>query len=218
MQLSDQQTAYLFKFIERKFVYWYDLQVELADHLASHIETEMEVNPGLLFETAVERIYQQFGLFGFAKLVQEKQIQVAKAGNKLWWQTIRSFLNWPKCGLLFLSGFISWQLTDLFDPALLMPAFMAVYIISKLVLIIKFQHFKKNLRRLMLIEAGGAASFVSFLFDMLLFTRDHNDSRISFCIYFTIGVIMTFATFYVFFSIKKQVYQLYPGAIKQIAN
>ncbi|MES2645960.1 MAG: hypothetical protein V4717_03715 [Bacteroidota bacterium] len=216
MQLSDQQIDYLFKFIERKFVYWYDLQIELADHLASHIEAEMDKDPGLLFETAVEKIYQQFGLFGFAKLVQEKQIQVAKAGRKLWWQAVRTFLSWPKFGLLILFAIISWQLTSLFDLWLLMPAFIIVYFISKVALIIKFQKFKERYRRLMLIEAGMGAGFVSFLFDMLLFTGDHYESRLAFCIYFTCGTIILFAFFHVFHSIKKQVTLLYPGALKHL--
>jgi hypothetical protein len=52
MQLSAEQIQVLFSFTEKKKVHWYDLQLELVDHLACRIEEEMEADTSLSFEAA----------------------------------------------------------------------------------------------------------------------------------------------------------------------
>ena len=72
MALSKQQIDELFIFTEKKFVKWYDLQLELVDHLANKIEEELEQNPNTNLETALKKVYATFGIFGFARIVSEK--------------------------------------------------------------------------------------------------------------------------------------------------
>jgi hypothetical protein len=48
---------------------YYDLQVELADHLANAIEEQMSSNRNLSFQKALENVHQSFGISGFAPLV-----------------------------------------------------------------------------------------------------------------------------------------------------
>jgi len=88
MKLSKEQIEELFTFTHKKGVRWYDLQCELVDHLALQIEAEISKDPHLSFEEAVKIIYKRFGIFGFSKIVQEKEAQVRKQGNKLWWKPI----------------------------------------------------------------------------------------------------------------------------------
>ena len=52
MTLSTEHIQQLFSFTEKKFVRWYDLQVELVDHLANKIEAEMAADSSLSFERA----------------------------------------------------------------------------------------------------------------------------------------------------------------------
>ena len=65
MQLSSKEIDLLFEFTKKKLVHWYDLQVELVDHLAARIEEEMQADQKLSFEQALEKVYKGFGLFGF---------------------------------------------------------------------------------------------------------------------------------------------------------
>ncbi len=95
MTLSNEQIQQLFLFTEKKFVRWYDLQVELVDHLANKIEAEMEANSTLSFERALANVYAGFGIFGFAQIVREKEKSLRKANNKLLWKEIGNQFTWP---------------------------------------------------------------------------------------------------------------------------
>ena len=95
MNLTTEQIEKLFDFTNKKFVRWYDLQVELVDHLANKIEALMIENPSLSFERALGDVYQSFGLFGFAHIVQQKENEMCKQNNKLWWSEFMAQFSWP---------------------------------------------------------------------------------------------------------------------------
>jgi hypothetical protein len=96
MALNNEQIETLFHFTKKKFVHFYDLQVELVDHLASSIEEEMKIDPALSFEHALQKVYNRFGIFGFAKVVQEKQSALVKHNRRIWWNAVGSFFTIPK--------------------------------------------------------------------------------------------------------------------------
>ena len=81
-KLSEIEIKRLFEFAEKKLVHWYDLQIEIVDHLASGIEAEMQATSGLTFESALEHVYRSFGMFGFAKIVQERQKTPCQSSKK----------------------------------------------------------------------------------------------------------------------------------------
>src|SRR5690242_5049065 len=118
MQLSDDQIQYLFKFTEKKSVRWYDLQIELVDHLASRIE---------------EKVYKEFGLFGFSKIIQAKQAELQRGVRKIWWREVRGFFSWPKVILLALIVAVLWTLSQMLPLNFLMIGFLVAYIIVSLV-------------------------------------------------------------------------------------
>ena len=95
MTLSPEQVQTLFAFTEKKFVRWYDLQVELVDHLANKIEAAIEKNPSLSFDRALGNVYAEFGIFGFAEIVRERENALRKANNKLLWNEIKNQFTWP---------------------------------------------------------------------------------------------------------------------------
>lgn len=71
--LTKEQIESLFTFCEKHFVKYYEVQLELVDHLANAIELKMADDPNLSFEEALEEVHQSFGVMGFAPLVAEKQ-------------------------------------------------------------------------------------------------------------------------------------------------
>jgi hypothetical protein len=95
MELNKEQIEKLFLFTEKKSVDWYDVQAEIVDHLANKIEAEMEQNASLDFETALTKVYATFGIFGFARIVKQKEEQVRKANNKLWKIEFKNQFTWP---------------------------------------------------------------------------------------------------------------------------
>ena len=101
MMLTEEQIQSLFTFCEKHFVKYYDVQVELVDHLANAIEIEMRADPLLTFEKAVEKIYRSFGYGGFQPLVNEKEKMAEKQIKILFWKLFKSHFGWPKV-LFFL--------------------------------------------------------------------------------------------------------------------
>lgn len=77
MNLSQEQIADLFSFVKRKYVPYYDLQIELVDHLATSIEQKMTVNPSISFESALRETYKGFGITGFSQYRCSKEKELS---------------------------------------------------------------------------------------------------------------------------------------------
>ena len=212
MQLSDDQVQYLFLFTEKKSVRWYDLQVELVDHLASRIEEVMTTDTSLSFESALQKVYKGFGIAGFSRVIQEKQIQLERSAQKRWWREIRIAFTWPKIVLLALVFGLCWQLALRFDPTLLMRIFGVGYILVSIIMI--FYLFKRTRRKLLFLETGSRYyPWMVAVFEWFIVFRDHGFSNIEFCSYATIGVLIKVVSFQLYNKVNKEAKKLYPEAL-----
>ena len=113
--LTSEQIESLFTFCRKHFVYYYDVQVELVDHLANAVEAEMKAVPEITFEKALEKVHAGFGIFGFAPLVAEKEKMAIKKERRLFWNICKEQFRWPKILLFFLLTILMFTLfsTDL---------------------------------------------------------------------------------------------------------
>lgn len=105
--LTNEQIQELHAFCYRHYVRYYDVQVELVDHLANAIEAQQEANPTLSFEDALRNVYKGFGVMGFGPLVSAKQKAVGKQARKQLWRFFRQQFRWPAI-LLALMVFASF--------------------------------------------------------------------------------------------------------------
>jgi len=96
MALSKENIDSLYKFTRKHFVEWYDLQIELVDHLADDIELIMEKNPSISFEEAKNRAFKKFGVFGFSDVIEQKQNALSKKYWKLVLSIISEYFKLPK--------------------------------------------------------------------------------------------------------------------------
>ncbi|WP_165731540.1 hypothetical protein [Polaribacter sp. 20A6] len=87
MKFSENQIDELYKFTKKHYVYYYDVQTELVDHLANDIEEIWVAQPLLTFEEARDTSFKKFGIFGFMDVVESRQ----KAMNKRYWKIILRF-------------------------------------------------------------------------------------------------------------------------------
>lgn len=94
-ELSTEQIDQLFDFTKRKYVDFYDIQVEIVDHLASAIEAEYEKSNDISFETALTNVYSSFGIFGFSDVQEQKATAVWKKNSTLWYKTFANQFRWP---------------------------------------------------------------------------------------------------------------------------
>lgn len=114
--LTDEQIDTLFKFVKSKYVDFYDVQVELVDHLASEVETRMTETPGVPFEAALQQVYSGFGIFGFSDLVEEKQNAVNTQSRHLWWESVKSLFRLPMLIGSIIGGMVIFIGFEFFNP------------------------------------------------------------------------------------------------------
>lgn len=87
--LTKEQIARLYKFCVQHYVRYYDVQIELVDHLANAIEAKMEADKKLDFETALSSVYAGFGVMGFSKIITEK----TEAASRQIWKNNRKYFR-----------------------------------------------------------------------------------------------------------------------------
>ena len=118
-KLTPEQIDNLFELCEFHNVRYYDVQIELVDHLASAIEAFWETNPELPFEEAAFMVGEQFGIepfshasynsilpsisglhlsgeSGFVAIKEAKEKELQRKYERLQWKYIGEFFKLPK--------------------------------------------------------------------------------------------------------------------------
>ncbi|MEO8819359.1 MAG: hypothetical protein ABI267_08845 [Ginsengibacter sp.] len=144
MMLSEQQIQSLFTFCEKHFVKYYDVQVELVDHLANAVELEMQKDPKISFEKALEKVHQSFGVMGFAPLVAEKQAAAEKQSRKLFWHLLKGQFGWPKVLAFFVVTAILFSIFT-FDNSLMNSFSFVIVFLCWPVLLVSLLRIRREL-------------------------------------------------------------------------
>jgi len=95
-KITEQEINQIFDFTKKHYVEFYDVQVELVDHLANAIEEQWKESPKLPFEEGLQIEFKKFGIFGFTGLVEQKQAELNKYYNKMLWNEVLQFISIPK--------------------------------------------------------------------------------------------------------------------------
>ena len=115
--LTDEQIEALYAFVKSKYVDYYDVQLELVDHLASEVEQRKAANPAVSFDTALQQVYGGFGIFGFSDVVAAKGKTVNLRNRHILWKATKSLFVLPNIVgslLLFVTLMVAF---DLLDPS-----------------------------------------------------------------------------------------------------
>ncbi len=213
INLTEEQIESLFRFVEKKSVHWYDLQIEVVDHLATGIENEMQADPGLSFDNALEKVYKGFGIFGFSEIVVEKQKYLSKAAKKRWVSELKNLFKWPEItvSILIISTIATISL-------LLRNSNLSFYFDIIITCIIAFPLFyllksqrgmKKKL--LMLERSSFYVTAIPFLITVL-FPSYRLMSPVVFTVLLSVVVFLELATYRMYSGVKKIAQTLYPSA------
>lgn len=227
--ITIEETQKLFKFCHDHFVYHYDLQVELVDHLASSIEEQWQTDPDLSFDDALHKTFKKFGITGFSKIKEEKQKELSRKYNRLIWKYVIEFFSWPKIvmtaaftlGLATVFKLVEndfWVLVPVFSG---LTAFMLYYYFF--IYPNKFKATKVNGKKFLLLEQLKRGQHISFLAMQLaiqtpnlsrMFSMDklQNNAGIFFVsLFIVLLTIMIFGEmFYVPTKIKKHFREQFP--------
>jgi hypothetical protein len=94
--ITPEETEELFNLCEKYGVFFYDVQIELVDHMASLIEEQWEKDPEISFQQGLKNAVSSFGKSNFTKVTREKEKEVNRKYNLLLWKYFIEFYKWPK--------------------------------------------------------------------------------------------------------------------------
>lgn len=97
--ITEAKYESLFAFCRKHYVQYYDVQVELVDHLSEAIEEKMKEDPKLSFEEALDNVYAGFGIKGFADIVATRMEMVSKKSRQQKWKLFFSYFTVPKIAM-----------------------------------------------------------------------------------------------------------------------
>lgn len=109
-KISQDQIQQLYIFTRQHYVEHYDLQAELVDHLANGIEVQLQENPTLSFDEALQNEFKKFGIFGFSDIVEKRSWALEKKYWKFIWKTMLSFFGIPKIIISLSMVYIVYQI------------------------------------------------------------------------------------------------------------
>jgi len=201
-KLTTAQIEELHEYCYFRQVKYYEVQVELVDHMASAIEKMWETQPEITFVDAMFKVGEQMGGdWGFANIAYEKEKTIRRRYRCQIWQFIGSFCLFPKIVLTVLMMAITylivchvkesyWIFIALGTILLFYPAVDEIFISAKKVKLElpKYPFLTKEATRRVF-----ASNLViqSFLFISIMSNHVHNQQIFS----------ILFAFVYVFFFI-----------------
>jgi hypothetical protein len=145
MKLTETQIENLYKFTRQHYVYHYDVQTELVDHLANDIEEIWLETPKLSFEQARDKSFKKFGIFGFMDVVEKKEWQMTKKYLKLVFKFIKEWFGLPKIVLTMVLFYGFYQLQKMeYAYNIYTGIFVALMILQILFMIVKGQKLKRK--------------------------------------------------------------------------
>ena len=129
-QLTDNQINTLYALVQKKGVTPLDVQIELVDHLATDIETQLDNEAAIGFEEALERSSSKFGRWGFDAILQKAEQNVRKRQSRLMWEAFLSFFRWPRVMFTATFAVLFWYLLENgLDPKIVRKAALAIWIL-----------------------------------------------------------------------------------------
>jgi len=98
--LNKSQLEHISKLIEMKGVKYYDVKMEMTDHIASEVEELLE-KEHLAYMDAVKRAFLKYNRSDFFKIEKQKKRELQKQATKFFYSGILRYFTFPK---IVLSG------------------------------------------------------------------------------------------------------------------
>ena len=115
MKLTTEQINYIENYIQSFDIKWYEIQVELTDHMISIMEEIWEQDPELTFHQVKHQAEQRFGRGYFKSIVAERKTILQKEYNRQQRKMIGEFLKFPKIIASILLGVVAYQVSFYFE-------------------------------------------------------------------------------------------------------
>ncbi len=179
-KLTPTQIQTIFDFTEKKYIKYYDVQIELVDHIADEIEALQVDDPNLSFDRALHMVYKSFGVFGFTKVQEQKMFGLQRYWIRHLWSYIKSYFKLPKIiftmilsffiYLFMKQGFLYPYIGDIdYNLWMLMTSVIGMMVIILLIIFAKRRLISTN-KKLLSVDAymGVIAMFSLFPLHILI--------------------------------------------------
>lgn len=212
MQLTNNQVQELFAFTEKKLVRYYDLQVELVDHLAERIEEKMNADASLDFDKALQIVYKDFGIFGFSKIVQEKSEQLRKQNNKRLYNEIKNLFRLPEVIFSVVLGLFIWTTVSYIDKMFL-DILIVSFILISVALVIRIRLKTKPSKKIMMLEnMPDHLGLFPFIYQFVFLQELLPYSNFAYALFIFSAVIFQIACFRIGKKLRQEARTNYPAA------
>lgn len=212
MQLTNNQVQELFAFTEKKLVRYYDLQVELVDHLAERIEEKMNADASLDFDKALQIVYKDFGIFGFSKIVQEKSEQLRKQNNKRLYNEIKNLFRLPEVIFSVVLGLFIWTTVSYIDKMFL-DILIVSFIFISVALVIRIRLKTKPSKKIMMLEnMPDHLGLFPFIYQFVFLQELLPYSNFAYALFIFSAVIFQIACFRIGKKLRQEARTNYPAA------
>ncbi len=174
--ITEAQYESLFAFCRKHYMQYYDVQVELADHLSEAIEEKMKENPKLSFEQALDEVYAGFGIKGFADIVATRMEMVSKKSRKQKWKLFFSYFTVPKIAMTLCMYaamlLIGKVLTQEYHRGLFLFAVGACLFVFEIVYTLKMHKLFKQQKKEMILTSERLSGIIhSCIFIQIFFSN-----------------------------------------------
>ena len=116
MKLTQEQTQYIFDYVSSRDIKWYELQVELTDHMVSSMEEIWEKDPELTFHQVKQYAENNFtGDSSFKSIEKERTEILGKEFRKEQWKMIGEYLKFPKIFASIIVVFLTFKISLYFE-------------------------------------------------------------------------------------------------------
>lgn len=115
MKLTTEQIEYVSNYVKYFDIKWYELQVELTDHMVNSMEEIWEKDPELTFHQVKQYAENHFGRNGFKAIEKERIEILRKEYNRIQRKMITEYLKFPKIFGSILLGFLAYQVSFYFE-------------------------------------------------------------------------------------------------------
>ncbi|NRT14426.1 hypothetical protein HNP99_000766 [Flavobacterium sp. 28A] len=157
MKLTNQQIEYVENYIISKDIKWYELQVELTDHMINSMEEFWAEDPELTFHQVKYYAEEKFGKNGFKAIEEERTHILRKEYRRVQWKMIADYLKFPKIFASALTLIVIYKSSFYFEKPV---KFIAVFYVFLLIAYIPsvysyFKNRKINGKRFLQIEISN---------------------------------------------------------------
>jgi hypothetical protein len=149
MKLTKTHIEELYKFTRKHYVYFYDVQSELVDHLANDIEEIWVTQQHLSFQEARDKSFKKFCIFGFMDVIEAKQKQMSKRYRKILWRFFKEWFTIPKIVVTISIFFAFFMLLQIQFSEYIFLATLLILIILEMRIVYKVrkQHKEKVVKK-----------------------------------------------------------------------